>query len=57
MNILNRFNIDWFNPNDIILGFNYVNGETDDGNDIEIYSLGFLFFNINYTIYYENIDE
>lgn len=39
------------NPNELLLGFYFCDGETDDGQLVKIYSLGFIFITLNFQIY------
>lgn len=40
------FNID-VNPEEMLLGLYFCNGETEFGEDVRIYSLGLIFLSIN----------
>lgn len=35
------------NPDEMLLGFYYTNGTTELGEDIRIFSIGFILFSIN----------
>lgn len=38
------------NPDDILLGFQYIDGISGEGDEVKMWSFGFLFFTVNYII-------
>lgn len=43
-----QINVDFFNSEDLLVGFHLMNGVSEDGEDLVIFSIGFLIGSINF---------